>query len=382
MISGVIGLFFFSLAGLFVLALLVGPTLPDDFADPRDPQFLSDNGNFGSGGARSEHPWESEFPIAGRNTDAIPLPAPPTDQLSGVKLNFVSQGTFLRAEVRLALPGSADEQAFVIYYPGSTRPEPGSLSCVLLAPRGEKGIFGADAIVDEADALAFVEAGYAVVAFSVDGATTNLAPPAERAEAYRKFVNANLGLNNCQNALYFVRNSLAEVDPTRIFIAGRDAGGSLALLYATHEPALRGCVSFDAYVFADAIHGALYSDDRHFIYPGIDHLNSRQSPLTHAHRLQCPTLLWASEDGTADALDFSNLGRDNGQDLDVVEEVPPRANRSVNAAIPSALNWLLTHGGRPFPPSGPEVPSATEYLEPAPHWLPRESSPNRLPQPQ
>lgn len=168
--------------------------------------------------------------------------------------------------------------------------------CILVAPAGGSLMRGPVSGSDDATAelAAYAKAGYVVVGFHQDGEVPSATPTAdELATASAQFFAAQAGLVNARNALEFVLARLDNVDPSRIYIAGRNSGGTLALLFAEHEPRVRACVAF----------GPTTNVVKHVEWQALQTgapptaaellLAQQTSPATHAAKLSCPTLLVA-----------------------------------------------------------------------------------------
>ena len=99
---------------------------------------------------------------------------------------------------------------------------------------------------DVAEHLPYARAGYAVLAFDVDGMLANRQNPTPEAifEAAGRFQAAQAGLVNAHIALEYVLAKVPEVDPKRITVAGHSSAGTLAVLFAEHEPRLRSCLAY------------------------------------------------------------------------------------------------------------------------------------------
>ena len=173
-----------------------------------------------------------------------------------------------------------------------------SLPCVLIAPAGTPLIWGKD-LDDDNDhdeALPYAEAGIVAIIFSLDGSVFGKTSVAEIEKGFRQFRDADAGLVNARNALEFALAKIPTVDPQKIFTAGYSSAGALSLLFAAHEPRLRGCISFAGSTdHVKRLSSAITPEVRDHL-PGIESFIRRSSPLTHASRIHCPTFLFQAED--------------------------------------------------------------------------------------
>jgi dienelactone hydrolase len=270
------------------------------------------------------------------------------DALPALKL--APRGDGLKfAAVKLPVP--ADQPGYSsdlsIYEPEGEH-APKSLGCVLTTPSGGYLIAsrGPPRSGDETEWLPYVDAGFAVVAFSNDGEVDpQNASRSEGNAAADKFFAAQAGLVNARQALEFVLARMPEVDPKRIYVAGNGAAGTLALLWAEHEPRLRACIA-----------GAPITDVprtvERFKKQGVDKLPDEMrtilqatSPQTHVAKFDCPVLLLhsATDDAVpvAESHELAGLLQQQGKDVTLVE-LPPGERNSVMlaAGIPRGVEWL------------------------------------------
>jgi dienelactone hydrolase len=226
-----------------------------------------------------------------------------------------------------------------------------SLGCVLVGPAGTNLLTGND--VDDpnyhSEALPYALAGYAVVVYSLDGAL----PPGsdgsndnDLRNAYRGFSAAYAGLANSRAAMEFVLSKVAHVDPQRIFAAGHSSAGTLSILFAEHEPRLKGCIAYAPCVDVEDRVGMITRipgvDTQ---LPGIVDFVKRSSPKTHVARLSCPLFLFGALDDTNVGIDSLRRFSDQLKGLNRTVEfqtVPAGGHYEsmVNPGISLAIQWL------------------------------------------
>lgn len=261
---------------------------------------------------------------------------------------------FTESSDPIRIPGSL--MIMRVYLPRLDAPAR-SLGCVLIAPAGSNLISGKelDDVSHEDEIAPYVQAGLAVVHFSLDGAIKNLqsASEAQLAIAYRQFSAAAAGLVNARNAMAFVIQQLPEVDRNRIYIAGHSSAGSLALLFAEHEPSLRGCIAFaPASELPSDMN--LLDDGRGFgsKFPGIRDFIIRSAPLTHVACLNCPVFLFHGQGDAVVPIDQSNrlAAAANNLGKSVTFSQVAEADHytpMVQRGIPQAIEWLKSKFGEP-----------------------------------
>ncbi len=238
------------------------------------------------------------FPVETIRAPAFPeLGTPQTIEQTGVHLSTLDLTTANAGNMQ-----PAARMQFRIYLPPGDHPA-GSLGCILIAPAGTNLLTGnaLDDATYHTEALPYARAGYAAVTYSLDGglpAGSDGSSDDDLATAYRGFSAAFAGLANARAALEFVLARLPQVDPRRIFAAGHSSAGTLALLFAEHEPRLKGCIAYapqtDVEAHLSLMLRLLVVTNK---FPGIVDFARRSSPQTHVARIQCPVFLfWAADD--------------------------------------------------------------------------------------
>ncbi|HEV7280201.1 MAG TPA: prolyl oligopeptidase family serine peptidase [Pirellulaceae bacterium] len=213
-----------------------------------------------------------------------------------------------------------------------------SLPCVLIGAGGSNLLSGKALDDDDMqEHIPYVQAGFAVVAFSIDG------DPRYTDQPYRKFKDAFGGMVNARNALEFTLAKAPEVDPERIFIAGHSSAATLALLYAEHEPRLKGCL---AYMPVYDVVGALgNSPALRTVAPDAPQFLAMTSPRSFADRLRCPVFLFGSEkDGNVPVATVRRAAVDlRVHGKDVTLDVAPSGDHyraMIESGIPAGIAWL------------------------------------------
>lgn len=271
-----------------------------------------------------------------------PLPAMRSLGTTGVKVG----------QVRLRDgSGPAATMAMRLYLPAGAHTD-GSLSCVLVAPAGTNLLSGAD--LDEEgpaayhdECLPYAEKGIAAVLYSLDGnAPEDGASTAETTKAYEAFRAAKGGLANARNALEFVLARMPEVDPSRIYAAGHSSAGTVALLFAAHEPRLAGCLAYAPVADVEAFHQDLRANPFSGIaFPGVNLFIRQSSPMTHAGRFTKPILLFHAADdervSSEDLTRFANAVKAKGGSVKL-EQVPTGGHYDamIDLGIPAGIRFI------------------------------------------
>ena len=235
-----------------------------------------------------------------------------------------------------------------IYLPAGQH-APGSLPCILICGAGStmlEGMSLGDGDVDEH--IPYAEAGFAVVAYELDGPGND---SIDDPRAYDAFRQSRAGLVNARNALEYVLAKVPEVNPKQIYSAGHSSAGTLSLLFAEHEPRLAGCI---AYAPCTDVPGFIGIRTRFYSssHQGIADFVVQSSPNTHVSRLKCPVFLFHAEDDSnvdvAETKDFSS--RLEQTNRDVTLKIVPTGDHydsMIEEGIPAAIQWLKTKTNKP-----------------------------------
>lgn len=237
----------------------------------------------------------------------------------------------------------------LIYLPPGKH-DPGSLPCVFIAGAGANMISGM--LLSNGDTpehLPYVKAGFAVVAYELDGPMSQSRNQTnyDMKRAYRAFRKAQAGLVNARNALEFTLARMPEVDPQRLYSAGHSSAGTLSLLFAEHEPRLAGCIAFAPCCDVTA---RLGEDNLRILsqqLDGLEHFAKKSSPITHEANLKCPVFLFHALDDhnipVADSQACADRLKQLGKDV-TLKTVPSgdHYNSMIRSGIPMAIFWLKT----------------------------------------
>ncbi len=167
------------------------------------------------------------------------------------------------------------------------------LPCVLIAPAGSTLLTGMElGDGDATEHIPYLKAGFAVIAYSLDGPSLSNPPDIPAYEAYSQ---ARGGLVNARNALEYAIQQ-PEIDPKRIFVAGHSSAGTVALLFASHEKRLAGCVAYAPCSDFQARLPVPFVRALGSQLPKLPEFIVQTSPRTHETRMQCPVMVFHAAD--------------------------------------------------------------------------------------
>ncbi len=296
----------------------------------------------------STGPVDSPLPVATVATPTFPdLGTPRVLQPSGARMWFIKMPP---------AAGPGQSMAMRVYLPPTDAPHQ-SLPCVLVAPAGTNLLVGNDMDADDyhAETLPYVEAGMAVIFYSLDGGIDmQQATDAQFAAAYQKFRAAQAGVVNGRNALEFALAKLPQVDPRRVYTAGHSSAGTVSLLMAAHEPRLAGAIAYAPCSDVEArLAEAAANRDMRQLLTDLPNFLKQSSPKTHTARVGCPVFLFhASDDSNVmvtESQAYAQQLKAAGKSVEF-QTVPTgdHYDSMISQGIPQAIAWLVAkHAATP-----------------------------------
>ncbi|BDI32429.1 hypothetical protein CCAX7_44800 [Capsulimonas corticalis] len=217
------------------------------------------------------------------------------------------------------------------------------IGCVIIAPSGTPQIYGAD-LGNTQEYFLYVRAGFAVVAYSLDGSLPDDPSVDQTLDAHRAFARAGAGVEDANAAIDYIHRYLPQIDPMRIYTAGHSSAGAEALLVAATNPRIHGCLAYCPPTDLIAEHGGKLAGLQEFI-PDIRSFLTHTSPSENIHKLSCPVFLFASlGDRTIAAASvdkFANeLKRENSHVSFVCARDGGHYEAMIKDGVPRGVEWL------------------------------------------
>jgi dienelactone hydrolase len=267
---------------------------------------------------------------------------PPREVERGVELRQVELH-----DAQPALPGHSGKLWLYTPTTRAARP-PASLPCVLIAPAAAAAnsfLTGMKLTPDaRPEHLPYVRAGFAVLAFELDGADAVPNPQGMVAvSSIQAFLQARAGLVNGEVARAFLKAKVPEVDLGRLYVAGHGSAATFALLFAEYTHFVKGCIAYapaiDRAARVDVVRAARI---RRF---GLGDLFTRFSPRAGESKLSCPVFLFhARDDGIVpfeetEAFAERLRSMDKPVTLELVDD-GDHYNSMIKQGIPRGVAWL------------------------------------------
>lgn len=291
---------------------------------------------------------------------AFPAMTPPKQLADGVHCS----------EIELKWPRGASK--LWVYLPDPAA-KPKSLPCVFIAPAGSNLLFGMDlGDGDRKEHLPWVAAGFAVVAYEIEG----VMPPDDQQtdenvlKQTTRYVQCQAGLEDARAAIEYALAKVPAVDPQRLFAAGHSSAATMALMFAAHEPRLRGCAAFMPIADVDKRIPRSLKKMMEKDFAGYGNFLVRNSPLTHAERYAMPLFVFAAEDDEnvpfAEAQAF--VEKLQAAKRTVTFEHVPTGNHyqpMIDTGIPKAIAWAKELA-KAAPAAAPAAPAPAKAPVKAP----------------
>lgn len=231
------------------------------------------------------------------------------------------------------------------------RPEPipdQALALIVVPPAGGD-LVSAPALsyADEPEHIPYVQAGHAVVSFTMRGERGALGNPDEDILAFKA------GRAGVDDAVAAINLALAElpINEDRIYAAGHSSAGTLALLLALEDKRIDGVIAYAPVtdVLAhlgednvDAVTQEILADFRAYV--------EWSSPLARVDEFALPMFLFiANDDPTIDLADYQYFISKTGDEARVFSEVVKASGHyqpMIDFGIPKALQWIDTQTSR------------------------------------
>ncbi len=193
-----------------------------------------------------------------------------------------------------------DQTKVEVFLPANSS---GPYPWVLLAPGG--ATFGRDAETEHVVVMPYIRQGFAVASFSIPGIVSaedfsnaklkqQVSP--EMVRSLATYFNLNAGMNSARAVLDTLLEREPALDHERIFVAGHGTGGTTALVFAAHEPRLKGCVVYAPVIDLDKWLSPRMIANLDKALPGVANHIRRSGPLAHLRRIGCPVFLFHARD--------------------------------------------------------------------------------------
>lgn len=296
--------------------------------------------------------WPSVGPQAKQPFDVSGVPVPNFPARASSEFEPVEDSDVTMAIYELdggdsgiyAIPGHGGEIDVIL---PKGEHSPGSLPCVVITAAGAnmmQGMLLAEGDLDEQ--IPYAEAGYAVIAYEVDGPGDF-----QDSRSFDAFKKSCAGIVNGRNAIEFALARFPEIDPKRIYTAGHSSAGTHALLLAEHEPRIAGVLAYNPAVKIDDQLPGIAVRALESQMPGLAEFLIRRSPHTHEGNLRCPVFLFHAEDDDVCPIKPVKAMADRlkAAGKDTTLSIVPSGGHylsMLHEGIPRGIEWLNAKSGK------------------------------------
>jgi dienelactone hydrolase len=224
----------------------------------------------------------------------------------------------------------------------------GKLPCIFVAPAGTRLYHGKKlSTEDRAEHLPYVRAGFAVVAYEIDGDMPGDKAINECTTSIKQFIKADGGIDNAKLAIDATLDSMPEIDRERLYTAGHSSAGTLALLVAENDPRIKACAAFAPCCDVRARIGKPTINALALLVPECKGFFDHYSPDAGVKNLHCPVFLFhAKDDHIISSFEVGyfadQLKKTNSRVTYVEVPQGDHYDAMIDAGISQAIEWLKT----------------------------------------
>ena len=248
----------------------------------------------------------------------------------------------LRSSVALTHNGT--QTHLLIFMPDT--PASGKRPCILIAPAGTR-LFHGSALEDgnPPEYLPYVQEGYIVVAYELDGDLNEHPHDREIVEAAHAFKQADAGLADARLALDYALQKVPNIDSNRIYTAGHSSAATVSLYVAEHEPRIKACIAYAPVCYLEERVPEKLITVLESSMPGYRDYIRRISPSTDVAKLTCPVFIFHADDDsnvpTEQVSRFvTELKKTNKQVTFARVATGDHYQSMIKEGIPQAIQWL------------------------------------------
>lgn len=244
----------------------------------------------------------------------------------------------------IILPTKLGSSKLWVYLPEGQKAK--KLPCVIVSPAGSRLFHGMHlGKGDRPEHIPYVRAGFAVVAYEVDGAINDNPTGPDIINAINAYQQAEAGLANARTAVDFISTQLPQVDTHRIYSAGHSSAGTLSLLLAEREPRIAASIAYAPVSNVMNRLGDNFVDSLAKRVPDFRSFIIKTSPYQNLSQVTRPLFLFHSkEDKNVSILEskrFAEIATKNNIPITFIQANHGNHYDSmIQEGIPNAIKWL------------------------------------------
>jgi dienelactone hydrolase len=260
---------------------------------------------------------------------------------------------------QVAFPRATNVSRFLVFLP--TQPAKPKLPCIFVAPSATAPLYGQT--IDEETVvywhyINYVKAGYAVIAYDVDGYIdqigrineTSLVTQPDKVviNSLKAYKASDAGVLNAKLAIDYAVARLPQIDPDAMYTAGSGAGGTLSLMVAATDKRIKAAIAYSPTTDVPKQYGSLVETISKAV-PGYKEFIDRSSPHHNIEKMNKPILIFhddrLTETSLEDTTNFVALVKKNNPLISLTHDQDkefPNGDGMTSTSITQAIEWLNT----------------------------------------
>jgi dienelactone hydrolase len=205
---------------------------------------------------------------------------------------------------QVAFPRGIFISKFIVFLP--TNPTKAKIPCVFIAASGTESTapFSGRSLeeMDVMNPVNFAKAGYAVVAYDVDGdiGSIDIIDRVESFEERKKKILINLikaykasdaGVLNAKLAIDYTVARIPQIDPNAMYVAGTGSGGTISLMVAATDKRIKAAIANSPYTNLPGKYSSLMETVSKSV-PGYKEFIDRSSPHNNIEKMTKPIFIF------------------------------------------------------------------------------------------
>jgi dipeptidyl aminopeptidase/acylaminoacyl peptidase len=245
---------------------------------------------------------------------------------------------------KISLPTKVTTNYLWVYLP--EKPAQQKIPCIFIPPAGSRMFHGmAIGQGDQPEHLPYVRAGFAVVAYEIDGPLKDDAVDSELITAATAFKQAEAGVANARDAIDYALAKIPQIDSNKLYSAGHSSAATLSLLVAANEPRIKACIAYAPVCNVPNRLGSRLPQLLDSKIDGFSKFIESASPHSQAGKLGCPTFLFYADDESVisinDLIEFSEALKKTNPSVALSHVATgDHYDSMIEEGIPQGINWL------------------------------------------
>ncbi len=264
-------------------------------------------------------------------------------------------------QYQVVFPRGIYPSKFIVFLP--THPAKPKLPCIFVAASGtEPSAPFAGRTLEEmntGDFVKYAKAGYAVIAYDVDGAVgdINVINRAESFDARQKqiliylikaYKASDAGVLNAKLAIDYAVARIPQIDPNAMYTAGTGSGGTISLMVAATDKRIKAAIAFSPVTTLPGQYSTLVETVSKSV-PGYKEFIDRSSPHNNIDKMTKPIFIFHDDRLTtislADTTNFVELVKKNNSSVFFTHELDRdfrTGDDMLSSSLKQSIEWLNT----------------------------------------